>query len=196
MAVAVYKKNLGITTDNISESSMPNCSAENETPFLLKYGPIIIRPRQRPAPTIATGRRSKTVQLSPNETVRRDIRRVHNRAAQAKAAIKRQHIEDTLKVHIELLEKQSDYLVRDINALESQKSHLITLLAAHELTCEKHKTILEFEKYLNNCDQSDFMDLHFFRTHDYLTLDDLRNNIWNFIISSTDGSHMDTLDNF
>jgi hypothetical protein len=88
------------------------------------YGPINIRVRQGAAPTLATGRRSKFVQLQGEAAAKREIRRKRNREAAKKLKEKRATIEETLTQQIHDYEEQEKRLLLTIQNLRAQKEHL------------------------------------------------------------------------
>ncbi|CAF1003128.1 unnamed protein product [Didymodactylos carnosus] len=106
---------------------------------IIEFGPIRVRPRKNPAPTLATGRRSKYDILSPEEEHKRQIRRARNRAAAEKVRIRRLSIEERLKKQIRDLEQQSNSLINNINVLEDQKLQLESRLITHEHICMKNE---------------------------------------------------------
>src|SRR5579871_23350 len=66
---------------------------DNET---IAFGPIKVKPRKKPAPTLATGRRSKYEILTPDKEQKRNVRRARNRAAAERVRISRLNIEQQL----------------------------------------------------------------------------------------------------
>ncbi|CAF1112064.1 unnamed protein product [Rotaria sp. Silwood1] len=105
---------------------------DNET---ISFGPIKVKPRKRPAPTLATGRRSKYEKLPPEEEQKRDVRRARNRAAAERVRISRLNVEQQLLDQISKLEKQEEKLLEDVQTLQHQKLHLETRLMTHEQMC-------------------------------------------------------------
>jgi hypothetical protein len=114
-----------------SESSRTSTD-DNET---IAFGPIKVKPRKKPAPTLATGRRSKYEILSPEEEQKRDVRRARNRAAAERVRISRLNIEQQLLDQIAVLEQQEEELATDVQTLQHQKLHLETRLFTHEKMC-------------------------------------------------------------
>ncbi|CAF1066225.1 unnamed protein product [Didymodactylos carnosus] len=102
---------------------------------IIKFGPIVVRPRRKPALTLSTGRRSKYEVLPPIEDHKRQIRRARNRAAAENVRIRRLTIEERLNKQIQDLEQESDSLISNINVLKNQKTHLQTLLTTHMYVC-------------------------------------------------------------
>ncbi|CAF0927420.1 unnamed protein product [Rotaria sordida] len=114
-----------------SEHSRTSCD-DNET---ISFGPIRVKPRKRPAPTLATGRRSKYEILTAEEEQKRNVRRARNRAAAERVRISRLNIEQQLLDQINELEKQETKLSQNVQTLQHQKLHLETRLFTHEQMC-------------------------------------------------------------
>lgn len=114
-----------------SESSRASCD-DNDT---IEFGPIKVKPRKKPAPTLATGRRSKYEILPADEEQKRNVRRARNRAAAERVRISRLNIEQRLLEQIEQLERQESALMNDVESLQHQKLHLETRLFTHEQMC-------------------------------------------------------------
>lgn len=114
-----------------SENSLTSTD-DNET---IAFGPIKVKPRKKPAPTLATGRRSKYEVLSPDEEHKRDVRRARNRAAAERVRISRLNIEQQLLDQIAALEKEEEELSSDVDTLQHQKLQLETRLFTHEQIC-------------------------------------------------------------
>ncbi|CAF1219913.1 unnamed protein product [Didymodactylos carnosus] len=108
---------------------------------IIEFGPIKVRPRKNPAPTLATGRRSKYEILSPDQEQKRQIRRARNRAAAEKVRVRRLGIEEQLTKEIKDLEQQKSYLVNNINELENKKLLLQTRFMTHEYLCMNNNKI-------------------------------------------------------
>ena len=102
---------------------------------IIAFGPIKVRPRKKPAPTLATGRRSKYEILSPDEEQKRNLRRARNRAAAERVRISRLNIEQQLLNQIHELEQQQTKLMQNIQILENEKLHLESRLFTHEQIC-------------------------------------------------------------
>jgi len=105
---------------------------DNET---IAFGPIKVKPRKKPAPTLATGRRSKYEILTAEEEQKRNVRRARNRAAAERVRISRLNIEQQLLDQIDGLEKQEEKLLHNVQTLQHQKLHLETRLFTHEQMC-------------------------------------------------------------
>jgi len=114
-----------------SENSFTSCDDNN----IIEFGPIKVKPRKKPAPTLATGRRSKYETLSPEEEEKRDIRRARNRAAAERVRISRLNVEQQLQGQIDILEDQEQQLSSNIEMLQNQKLHLETRLLTHKKIC-------------------------------------------------------------
>ena len=127
-----------------SESSRTS-SDDHET---IAFGPIKVKPRKKPAPTLATGRRSKYEVLSPEEEMKRDIRRARNRAAAERVRVSRLNIEQQLLDEIAALEKQEQDLTTDVQTLQHQKLHLETRLFTHEQMCSTNTISNDLTSYL------------------------------------------------
>jgi hypothetical protein len=90
----------------------------------VSYGPITVRVRQFQPPTLATGRRSKFLQLEGDAAIKRDLRRKKNRDAAKKLKEKRFIIERQLEKEIQELESKEQELVTRVKNLESYKEQL------------------------------------------------------------------------
>jgi hypothetical protein len=91
---------------------------------IVEYGPIKIRVCQKPAPTIATGRRPKHLVLVGDEAIRREKRREKNREAARKLKEKRQLIEQELDEKLRKLEDEHSNLQRDLIELHQKRQNL------------------------------------------------------------------------
>jgi len=122
-------------------ATYPSSSSENSsTPHddnhdIIEFGPIKVKPRKKPAPTLATGRRSKYEVLSPEEEHKRDIRRARNRAAADRVRLNRLNIEQQLQDQIEALEVQQQKLLTKVQMLQYKKLNLETRLLTREKIC-------------------------------------------------------------
>jgi hypothetical protein len=116
-------------------------SSENSPTFyddnndIIEFGPIIVKRRKKPAPTLSTGRRSRYEVLSPEEEYKRDVRRALNRAAADRVRINRLNVEQELQGQIDALEEQEKVLLNNVQVFQSQKLHLETRLTTHEKIC-------------------------------------------------------------
>ncbi|UJR13709.1 hypothetical protein I4U23_000720 [Adineta vaga] len=102
---------------------------------IIAFGPIKVKPRKKPAPTLATGRRSKYEILNPDEEQKRNIRRARNRAAAERVRISRLTVEQQLLNEIHALEDKQVKLSQDVQKLQHNKLHLETRLFTHERMC-------------------------------------------------------------
>ena len=107
-------------------------SPSNETvgsATFVEYGPIRVRLTRKPAPTLATGRRSKHITLLGDAAIKREKRREKNRIAARRLKAKRESIEDELQRKIELLENEQMNLQTYLVYLRSHKQRLETELS-------------------------------------------------------------------
>ncbi|CAF1045773.1 unnamed protein product [Adineta ricciae] len=102
----------------------PSRRKKSSPPITVVYGPINIKVRQSAAPTLATGRCSKFVELEGEAAVKREIRRKRNREAAKKLKEKRSIIEDNLKKQISEYEAQEKSLLLTIQNLRTYKEYL------------------------------------------------------------------------
>ncbi|CAF0783764.1 unnamed protein product [Rotaria sp. Silwood1] len=131
-----------INTEALSSEvkAYPRSSSENslgsfDDHDIIEFGPIKVKRRKKPAPTLATGRRSKYEILSPEEEQKRDIRRARNRAAADRVRISRLCVEQQLQDQIDTLEEQEQKLLNDVQRLQYQKLQLETRVFTHEKMC-------------------------------------------------------------
>lgn len=140
---------LGATRLNANENLLdvtPNpadrgeSSGASDTVDVRVYGPIRVKPRTKPAPTIGNGRRSMYDVLTPTEERRREIRRAQNRAAAERVRLSRLSIEMGLHEQINVLEDQERQLTHTIQELEEHKlrlqAHLLMREDARSTTTE------------------------------------------------------------
>ena len=99
------------------------------------YGPIVVRPRKNPAPTLASGRKSKYAQLTTDEEYRREIRRRRNRLAAEKCKLKRNEIEEKLEMDLVNLNNEYHAINRENEVLLAKKMRLEKILNEHTQTC-------------------------------------------------------------
>ncbi|CAF5198486.1 unnamed protein product, partial [Rotaria magnacalcarata] len=116
----------------------------------ISFGPIKVKPRKKPAPTLATGRRSKYEILNADEEHKRNIRRARNRAAAERVRVSRLNIEQQLLDEISALEKQEEKLLQNVETLQHQKLHLETRLFTHEQMCSNIIAQNSIRKLENN----------------------------------------------
>jgi hypothetical protein len=118
-----------------SISSSENSPTSNDDNDIIEFGPIKVKPRKKPAPTLATGRRSKYEMLSPEEEHKRDVRRARNRAAAERVRINRLNVEQELQGQINVLEDHEHKLRTHVQMLQNQKVQLEARLHTHGKIC-------------------------------------------------------------
>ena len=111
------------STDDQNQSTSDEHRKEGDC-VTVAYGPITIRVRQSKPPTLATGRRSKFLQLEGDAAAKRDLRRKRNRDAAKKLKEKRFIIEQQLQKDIDELESKGQALESRIKVLETHKDEL------------------------------------------------------------------------
>jgi hypothetical protein len=111
-----------------------------------RYGPIVIRPRKNPAPTLASGRKSKYAVLTPDEEQKREQRRKRNREAATKCNLKRAEIEGRLETQLEMLLNEQAMLSSEKHLLFNEKLRLEQLLNKHKCQLNNQNK----QSYLNN----------------------------------------------
>lgn len=116
----------------VYQSPSTVCSDDSE---VIEFGPIKVKPRKRPAPTLATGRRSKYEILTPAEEQKRNIRRARNRAAAERVRVNRLGVEQSLIDQINLLENEERQLTAEIGQLENQRIRLAAQIYTHQQIC-------------------------------------------------------------
>lgn len=124
-----------VKTEPYTISSSENSRTSFDDNDTIAFGPIKVKPRKKPAPTLATGRRSKYEVLSPEEEHKRNIRRARNRAAAERVRVSRLSVEQQLLNQIAELESQEAKLSQNVQVLQHQKLHLETRLFTHERMC-------------------------------------------------------------
>jgi hypothetical protein len=127
-------------------SSSENSAVSADDQDVVAFGPIKVKLRKKPAPTLATGRRSRYEILTPDEEKKRDIRRARNRAAAERVRLHRLGIEEDLKGEIEQLQAQEDQLHTDVQHLQYRKLELQQKLI-EPYSCRSHQI---------RCDQTPF----------------------------------------
>ena len=128
------------TSSTVKTEPFPISSSDtSRTSFddndIIEFGPIKVKPRKRPAPTLATGRRSKYEILTTEEEQKRNVRRARNRAAAERVRISRLAIEQQLQEQIDQLERDEQQLQTDVQNLQNQKLHLETRIYTHQQMC-------------------------------------------------------------
>ena len=93
-----------------------------------QYGPIVVKPRTNPAPTLKTGRKSKYISLSTEEEEKRDKRRSRNRQAAEKCKQKRIEIEEKLEINLKNLMAEQKSIQLEKQKLLEEKLHLEKIL--------------------------------------------------------------------
>ena len=88
----------------MSAAAYKKMSQQSRVAHEKRYGPIVVRPRKNPAPTLASGRKSKYTVLAAEEERKREIRRSRNRQAAEKCKQKRGEIEEQLELRLKYLE--------------------------------------------------------------------------------------------
>lgn len=137
-----------VKVEQCSFSSSENSRTSYDDNETIAFGPIKVKPRKKPAPTLATGRRSKYEKLAPEEEQKRDVRRARNRAAAERVRISRLNIEQQLLDQINALEQQEDKLSSDVQILQHQKLNLETRLFTHEQMCSNMTVSNNIPPYL------------------------------------------------
>lgn len=100
-----------------------------------RYGPIVVRPRKNPAPTLRTGRKSKYIELTDEEERKRELRRSRNRQAAEKCKQKRSEIEDKLESDLKVLLNEQTNIQIEKQKLIEKKLYLEKLLKQHIESC-------------------------------------------------------------
>lgn len=123
-----------------NEASYPRSLSENsylstDDHDIIEFGPIKVKPRKKPAPTLATGRRSKYETLSPEDEQKRELRRARNRAAAERVRINRLGVEQNLKNQIDVLQQEEKQLLVNIDNLQREKLKLESRILTHEQIC-------------------------------------------------------------
>ena len=113
---------------NSSEASVTSYD-DNE---VKEFGPIQVKSRKKPAPTLATGRRSKYEVLNPEAEQKREVRRARNRAAAERVRLSRLGIEQDLQDQLRILERHEQELLSLIQRLQQQKIDLQTRIQAQQ----------------------------------------------------------------
>ena len=144
------------SSDNGSISSLATSSN------IVQYGPLQIRLCRKPAPTIATGRRSKHLVLIGEEAMKREKRREKNREAARKLKEKRQSIEDELNQKLKELENENSNLQNHLHQLKGRKQiledkleNIFTQSLDELLSNDNQHTTLTIEHYSGDFDSFD-----------------------------------------
>lgn len=117
-----------------------------------QYGPITVRPRRNPAPTLANGRRSRNARLPAEEEAKRETRRKRNRLAAEKCKLKRAKVENELEINLKHLQDEAKSLQMEEKKFLEQKQKLLDLYNIHiELNaCLTRRTATSNEQTISN----------------------------------------------
>ncbi|CAF3791130.1 unnamed protein product [Rotaria magnacalcarata] len=144
------------------QSNNSEASSSLSSSNIVQYGPLQVRLCRRPAPTIATGRRSKHLVLIGEEAVKREKRREKNREAARKLKEKRQCIEDELSQKLQELQGEHINLQNYLQQLQQRKTNLQEKVnnsgidpLINLLSKEHQDFTLRFEEYINDLDLFD-----------------------------------------
>jgi len=145
-----YSESVNANSSSTSNSTLCNKQRYNSngkrSSNEKRYGPIVIRPRKNPAPTLASGRKSKYAVLTPEEEHKREQRRKRNREAATKCNQKRAEIEGHLETELEMLLNEQAMLSSEKHLLFNEKLRLEQLLNKHKCQLNNQNKIA----YLNN----------------------------------------------
>lgn len=95
--------------------------------------------RSRPAPTLATGRRPRNLELPPDEARKREDRRERNKQAAARCRRRREELAETLSLKTSQLNKEQDNLKRNYDELLKEKSRWQKMLNDHLKECKRQE---------------------------------------------------------
>lgn len=107
-------------------SSEASTTSHDDNHDIVEFGPLKIKQRKKPAPTLATGRRSKYEMLTPDEEYKRNVRRERNRAAAERVRLSRLNIEQQLQDQIDELQNKEEQLLNNVQTLRYRKLQLET----------------------------------------------------------------------
>lgn len=116
-------------------SSETSTTSHDDHHDIVEFGPLKVKQRKKPAPTLATGRRSKYEALSPEEEYKRNVRRERNRAAAERVRVSRLNIEQQLQDQIDTLETEEEQLLTNVQTLQYRKLQLETRIHSHGNVC-------------------------------------------------------------
>lgn len=119
----------------ITPSTYKSMSKQSRASYEKRYGPIVVRPRKNPAPTLASGRKSKYTILAADEERKREIRRSRNRQAAEKCKQKRSEIEEQLEYRMKMLENEKLNISSTQAQLKETKQQLESYLKQHIEQC-------------------------------------------------------------
>lgn len=123
------------TGADAASSSETSPTSHDDYHEIVEFGPLKIKQRKKPAPTLATGRRSKYETLSPEEEHKRNIRRERNRAAAERVRLSRLSIEQQLQGQIDTLQDEEERLLNNVQELRYRKLQLETRIFTDGPTC-------------------------------------------------------------
>ena len=123
----------------MSSAALASMSKQNRLNYEKRYGPIVVRPRKNPAPTLASGRKSKYTELPADEERKREIRRSRNRQAAEKCKQKRSEIEEKLEIDLKNLLNEQNSLHNEQQQLNETKQRLELIYKQHIENCA-HKS--------------------------------------------------------
>jgi len=153
-----YTTQNSISSTESNDNEVSSSSLSNK----IQYGPISVRLCRKPAPTIATGRRSKHLVLYADEAIKREQRREKNREAARKLKEKRQLIEEELDQKVRELQGEHSELKNCLQELQQKKQILqqemdnLSIDPLDELLSNDNQDmLLLFEEHL---DDSDFFN--------------------------------------
>ena len=112
-------------------SSETSTTSHDDNHDIIEFGPLKIKQRKKPAPTLATGRRSKYEALTPEEEYKRNVRRERNRAAAERVRVSRLNIEQQLQDQIDTLQTEEEQLLNNVQRLQYRKHQLETRIHSH-----------------------------------------------------------------
>lgn len=91
----------------------------------------------RSAPTLATGRRSRDLELPPDEARKRQERRERNKVAAARCRLRREQLAQTLSQKTTLLSQEQDQLNKNYQKLIKEKLEWERIFNEHVKSCVK-----------------------------------------------------------
>ncbi|CAF3968811.1 unnamed protein product [Adineta steineri] len=153
-----YTTQYSVSSMDSNSNDSEGCSLDNT----IEYGPIKIRQIRKPAPTIATGRRPKSLVLTGDEAIKREQRREKNREAARKLKERRKLIEKELDQQLKDLEGEHSSLQNYLQQLRDRKQTLQTAVnncfrdpIDDLLSSNSPEMLLFFEQYLDDPDLFD-----------------------------------------
>lgn len=124
----------------MTPATYKSMSKQSRASYEKRYGPIVVRPRKNPAPTLASGRKSKYTVLAADEERKREIRRSRNRQAAEKCKQKRSEIEEQLEYRMKILENEKHEISSAQAQLLETKHQLEHYLNQHIEKCTNSTT--------------------------------------------------------